>query len=53
MNLVPMSERKLTISEVVQFNFVASSRRVQSRESANGPAANDDNLLRRHFLEGI
>lgn len=42
---------KLTISEVVQFDFAASSCCVQSRESADGHSANDYNLLGRHFLE--
>jgi hypothetical protein len=53
MNLVLMHGRKLTISEVVQLNFIASSCCVQSRERANGPSADNYNLLRRHCSKGF
>lgn len=48
MNRESMPERKLTISEVVQFDIESSSCCVQSRESPDRPSANNDNLLRRH-----
>jgi hypothetical protein len=51
MNVDPIPGRKLTISEVVQLDVVASSCCIQGRESAHGSSANDDNLLRRHVLK--